>query len=49
MTATATTATKANNQPQQRSTTKHIPSYAAPAGATTVGGGATDTQLPEKT
>jgi segregation and condensation protein B len=49
MTATATTATKANNQHQQRSTTKHIPSSAAPAGATTVGGGATDAQLPEKT
>jgi segregation and condensation protein B len=49
MTATATTAAKANNQPQQRSTTKHIPSSAAPAGATTVGGGATDAQLPEKT
>jgi segregation and condensation protein B len=49
MTATATRATKANNQPQQRSTTKHIPSSAAPAGATTVGGGATDAQLPEKT
>jgi segregation and condensation protein B len=49
MTATATTAAKANNQPQRRSTTKHIPSSAAPAGATTVGGGATDAQLPEKT
>jgi segregation and condensation protein B len=49
MTATATTATKANNQPQQRSTTKHIRSSAAPAGATTVGGGATEAHLPEKT
>jgi segregation and condensation protein B len=50
MTATsATTVTKANNQPQQRSTTKHIPSSAAPPDATTVGGGATKAHLPEKT
>jgi segregation and condensation protein B len=49
MTPTATTATKSNNQPQQRSTTKHIRSSAAPAGATTVGGGATEAHLPEKT
>ena len=49
MTPTATTATKANNQPQQRSTTKYIPSSAATAAATAAGGAATEPRLPEKT
>jgi segregation and condensation protein B len=53
MTATTTTTTtttkKVNKQPQQRSTTKHISSSAAHAGATTAGAGATETRLPEKT
>jgi hypothetical protein len=50
--ATATTAiTKANKQPQQRSTTKHIPSSAPAAAAATAagGGGSTEPQVPEKT
>jgi segregation and condensation protein B len=50
MTATNTTATKANKQLQQRSTTKNIPSSGGAAStATAAGGDATEPQLPEKT
>jgi segregation and condensation protein B len=49
MTATTTT-TKANKHPQQRSTTKYIPSSAATAAtATAAGSAATEPRLPEKT